>query len=118
MSGIILLGAIAVAVFFLAYLAFNLNKEHGILAFLFLIVALVISLLIPKTALDEHNECSIQVSNQTISGNSTSYTYQQYCFPKTTVTAVLLWRVYVAILPLTLLYITIYLVWKMVYKKK
>ena len=81
MEGLILMIGILSLAIILLFLAIKISLEDkGVLNVLLLIFALILFILVPKVAMDYDEHCEIQPTNQTVSGNVTSYSYDYICF--------------------------------------
>lgn len=79
-SGLILVFGIGIVSLLVLYLAFSLDKEHFFFKLLLLFFLFPLLTLIGKVAIDYDDYCEIMISGTNVSGNYTSYDYDNYCF--------------------------------------
>lgn len=75
---------IGIFVFALLIIAFKLEDKHTVFKFFSLFFAIIGLVIVAKAGIDSKNVCSIEINNSVVSGNTTSYTYSNYCFTDTT----------------------------------
>lgn len=113
MSGVILINALGILAAILILLFFKLSdaddKKHFLLQILFLGFIMIIVVLIGKSAVDYKDNCAWLVKNDTLTGNTTSYTYDYICDPDTNGTADTFYKVTVWIMRITGIYLFLYL---------
>lgn len=72
---------IGIVLFLLIYVAFKVNSEE---LKLFLVLAVLgLGVFIPVNIMVESNDCDFLVSNETVTGNTTLYTYEHTCITNT-----------------------------------
>jgi len=103
-----LIVGISVVCFALLYSAFNVDKEHTLLRIILIMSALFLLLLVPKSNLDDKDNCSFEVSNSTINYNTTSYNYDYFCSSNTNQTAETFYGRYLTLLIIISTYIIVF----------
>lgn len=102
--------AIGIICFLLLFIAFNWNKDGGFLLFLLCCLSIFLLLLIPSFLVQNNNYCSMEISNKTLEGNTTSYSYNYICLNNTQNTNQTFHKAYLTILIIFSSYILIYLI--------
>jgi len=113
---ITLLFAIVAWCFLLAILVFILDKEkHPVLAFLALAFFILSLVLIPRTVLDDNNNCDIVIANSSVTGNSTHYNttfqYSYFCNAVTKTTASTFFKTVMWFIRLFFVYALVYMIY-------
>jgi len=87
MEGIVLILAITAWCGIMAYIAFSVDKAtHFFLQFILLVlVIMVASTQLPRAVDDYSQECDYLIMNETITGNTTSYSYNFECENRTNI---------------------------------
>jgi len=90
--GIELIVGIGIVLFLLIYFAFAWDKkEHYLLQLLAAFFFIGLLILIPKSLIDDQDNCEIVIANETVVGNSTDYNttyeYKEFCITEDKATA-------------------------------
>lgn len=81
MDGLALIIGLGIYGFIWAYIALKMDFEkHFFLQLLVLGFLAVLLLQVPRAAIEYGQDCTTVLSNQTVSGNFTSYEYREECF--------------------------------------
>lgn len=65
----------------LLYFALNMDeKQHGLLKLLFVFFSLGFLIIIPASLLEERQACEVVVNSSTVTGSTTAYTHDYYCY--------------------------------------
>lgn len=114
MNPLTILIGITVFCFLLLYFAFKLTEpEHFGLRFILVAFFIIALPLIPKTALDDRQDCSYLINSTTVQGNTTKYTYNYQCEQTDYKTPSTFFKVVVFLTRLFWTYVFIFILWKM-----
>lgn len=109
---------IGVFAFLLVYMIFKFNsKTHVILQLAVSMFIVVLLLLIPKVLIEDQN-CDIVIQNETVSGNTTSYNYQEYCTTNENTSAKILYKSIMWFVRFFVTYLFMYMIWAFFLKDK
>jgi len=79
----LVLGVGIIASLFLV-IAFKLDEEHGLLRFAFILFSLGLLFIIPAAVTHDSRVCEVVLTESVVDGNTTTNTYNTFCFDKTT----------------------------------
>lgn len=103
--------SIGIVCFLLLYFSFNLEKKHFLLKLIITFVVFFMVLLIPKININYEN-CTNEITNQTISGNITTYEYKLICKEQTSQTGLSFYKNYLTYIVIFIIYIFVYFVYE------
>ena len=103
-----LLIGVGIISFLLLYLAFNLDKEHVYLKLLIIFVVVFMLILIPKQTLDFKDSCEAVVDNKTITNETITYEYKEFCIANPNNTTDVFYKIYLWFVGLFGIYVLIY----------
>lgn len=110
---------LGIVAFLLIYFAFQWNtEEHFIFQLMTSFFVLSIILLIPTIALQEKDTCSIEVLNQTVTGNITVFNYDNVCITNSHTTFLTFYKIITWFYRLFIAYIFVYFNWALWFKKR
>jgi len=103
---------LGLASFMLFFFSSQLEEKHGLLKLLSLFFVLALVILIPKTLIDNQTICSAEVNTTTVVGNTTTYTYTDYCVTDANATDTTFYTAVLWFYRLFMAYVFIYLGWE------
>jgi hypothetical protein len=106
MSLAVTIGVGIIALVLLAYSSLISSEKHGVLKNFIMMIILPLLLIIPASLMLEQQDCTTQVTNTTVTGNTTAYAYGDVCYSHNNGSTMLL-KVYSVILILMMFYIII-----------
>lgn len=109
MSAILVASMIGVSFILIAlfYVLGQDEETHYALKVILLAFILGIIVLLGKVSIDEQNYCDLVVSNSTVSGNTTSYSYDRVCEVNANSTASAFYNITLWVMRLVTLYLII-----------
>lgn len=110
------MGFVGMILVFLFFKLGNNDKDeqkHYLLQLLLLFFILSIVVLIGKVGLDYKNPCAWLVANDTVSGNTTSYTYTYECGVESNTTAEKFYNLTVWVMRIVATYVCLYFLWEL-----
>ena len=103
---------LGLASFLLFFFSSQLEEKHGLLKLLALFFVLALVILIPKALIDNQTKCFSEVNTTTTVGNTTTYTYFDYCVTDTNSTDTTFYKSILWFYRLFMAYVILYLGWE------
>lgn len=95
--------------FLLLMLAQTIEKEHKLLKIVIYGFAVICLVLVAKGSVEDANPCDLIVTNQTVSGNVTTFEYGTHCYAATNNSnSTTLYRLSLGFLSIFMLYIMVF----------
>lgn len=103
---------LGLASFLLFFFSSQLEEKHGLLKLLSLFFVLSLLILIPKALIDNQTTCYSEINTSTTVGNTTTYTYLDYCVTDTNNTDTTFYTAILWFYRLFMAYVILYLGWE------
>ena len=109
MDSVALVLALGIVGVYLLEIAFRLDSEHYFFKVIAIFFSLFVIILIPKAMLDTQQTCGIVTNSSTVTDNTTTYTYVEFCSDIETRTVSTFFGIVVWFMRLFYIYIILYL---------
>jgi len=103
---------LGLASFLLFFFSSQLEEKHGLLKLLSLFFVLSLVILIPKALIDNQETCYSEINTSTTVGNTTTYTYLDYCVTDSNNTDATFYTAILWFYRLFMAYVILYLGWE------
>lgn len=78
-AGLTLVVAFGILAAIALYIAFNIDKQHGLWKIVTIFLIITSLLIIPKAVWDDYQGCELVVVNETVNMGTTYYSYDRVC---------------------------------------
>ena len=101
--------ALGIVAFLILFFVFQWDRrEHFLLQLIGSFFFIYLILLIPKVMIDNQDTCEIVMANETLTGNITTYEYQNFCITNTENTPTLFYKIILWFIRLFISYLVLY----------